>query len=171
MMLQVMHYRIADNLQPPFKVFPFIDEQSANRIEVTLRAKAEFADPAVFGSNVVVRVPLPEQIGSVSGQLPVDAQGESYEYKGPEHCMYWFIKKFVAASQHNFKIKIILDTKADISAASREIGPVQLIYEVPMWTSSGLKVKYLKVNEAGRDTKPNRWVRYITQSESYTCRC
>ena len=130
-----------------------------------------FCLQAVFGSNVVIRVPLPEQVGSVSGQLPVDAQGETYEYKGPEHCMYWFIKKFGANTQHNFKIKIVLDSKADISAASREIGPVQMIYEVPMWTSSGLKVKFLRVNEAGRDTKPNRWVRYITQSESYTCRC
>ena len=145
--------------------------QSANRIEVTLKVKAEFNDPQLFGSNVVIRIPLPEQIGSVSGQLPVDAQGETYEFKGPEHTMYWFIKKFPAMSEHSFRAKIVLDSKADISAASREIGPIQMIFEVPMWCSSGLKVKYLRVNEAGRDTKPNRWVRYITQSESYVCRC
>ena len=39
--------------------------QSANRIEVTLKVKAEFNDPQLFGSNVVIRIPLPEQIGSV----------------------------------------------------------------------------------------------------------
>ena len=68
--------------------------------------KAEYTDPNVSGTNVVVRIPVPEQCGSVGGQLPVDASGESYEYKSPEHCMYWFIKKFDANSQHNFKVKM-----------------------------------------------------------------
>ena len=45
------------------------------------------------------------------------------------------------------------------------------MFEVPMWNSSGLAVRYLRVNEGGKDTKPNRWVRYITQSSSYVCRC
>ena len=65
------------------------------------------------------------------------------------------------------RIKIVLDSKADISACSREIGPISLLFEIPMFNCSGLAVKYLRVNEAGRDTKPNRWVRYITQSSSY----
>ena len=169
----LMNYRIAENFQPPFKIFPFIDEQSANRIEVTIRLKAEFREPH-FGSNVCARIPLPEKIGSVSAQLPVDAAGESTEYKGPEKCMYWFIKKFPGvgnkeniAPEHSMRIKIVLDSKADISACSREIGPISLLFEIPMFNCSGLAVKYLRVNEAGRDTKPNRWVRYITQSSSY----
>eukprot|EP01045_Picozoa_sp_COSAG04_P029044 COSAG04_NODE_4667_length_1958_cov_4.517258_2_plen_416_part_00 len=169
----LMNYRIAENFAPPFKIFPFIDEQSANRIEVTIRLKAEFREPH-FGSNVCARIPLPEKIGSVSAQLPVDAAGESTEYKGPEKCMYWFIKKFPGvgnkeniAPEHSMRIKIVLDSKADISACSREIGPISLLFEIPMFNCSGLAVKYLRVNEAGRDTKPNRWVRYITQSSSY----
>jgi AP-4 complex subunit mu-1 len=173
----LMNYRIADNFQPPYKIFPFIDEQSANRIEVTIRLKAEYHDPH-FGSNVCARIPLPEKVGSVSAQLPVDAVGETTEYKGPEKCMYWFIKKFPGigdksgvAPEHSMRIKIVLDSKADISACSREIGPISLLFEIPMFNCSGMAVKYLRVNEAGRDTKPNRWVRYITQSSSYTCRC
>jgi|EP01047_Picozoa_sp_COSAG01_P052394 AP-4 complex subunit mu-1 len=166
----LMNYRIADNFAPPFKLFPFIDEQSANRIEVTIKVKGEFRDPH-FGSNVCVRIPLPEKLGSVSAQLPVDAVGESTEYKGPEKCMYWFIKKFPAQSEHSMRTKIVLDSKADISACSREIGPMSLIFEIPMFNCSGLAVKYLRVNESGRDTKPNRWVRYITQSASYVVRC
>jgi len=166
----LMNYRIADNFQPPFKIFPFIDEQSANRIEVTIKLKAEFREPH-FGSNVCLRIPLPEKLGSVSAQLPVDADGESTEYKGPEKCMYWFIKKFAAITEHSMRIKIVLDSKADISACSKEIGPMSLLFEIPMFNCSGLAVKYLRVNESGRDTKPNRWVRYITQSASYVCRC
>lgn len=166
----LMNYRIADNFAPPFKVFPFIDEQTANRIEVTIKLRGEFRDPH-YGSNVCVRIPLPAKLGSVSAQLPVDAEGESTEYKGPEKCMFWFIKKFAGQSEHSMRIKIVLDSKADISACSREIGPLSMLFEIPMFNCSGLAVKYLRVNEAGRDTKPNRWVRYITQSESYVTRC
>jgi len=106
----LMNYRITDTFHPPFRIYPFIDEQSANRIEVTIKVKAEYGAPH-FGNNVIIKCPMPRSCGSVSGQLPVDAVGESYEYKGPENMMYWFIKKFEGAGsgkeEHSFKIKMV----------------------------------------------------------------
>jgi hypothetical protein len=38
-----------------------------------------------------------------------------------------------------------------------------------MHNVSNLQVKYLKIAEAA-STKANRWVRYVTTSNSYVCR-
>lgn len=58
------------------------------------------------------------------------------------------------------------------SPANREAylqQPIQVEFEIPYFTISGLNVKYVKVREAsGYDISP--WVRYITQSKSYEIR-
>jgi len=39
-----------------------------------------------------------------------------------------------------------------------------------MFNVSNLQVKYLRIAEQPR-YKPYRWVRYVTRSSSYVCRC
>lgn len=45
-----------------------------------------------------------------------------------------------------------------------------LSFEIPMYNVSNLQVRYLKIAEAHKSYKPQRWVRYITRSNSYVCR-
>ena len=47
-----------------------------------------------------------------------------------------------------------------------------LTFEVPMYNVSNLQVRYLRIPEHARHSsyKYKRWVRYVTQSESYVCR-
>ena len=52
----------------------------------------------------------------------------------------------------------------------REIGPIDLGFEINQYSTSNLHVKYLKIVESSRNYNPFRWVRYITQSSSYVCR-
>ncbi|KAF2068938.1 hypothetical protein CYY_009742 [Polysphondylium violaceum] len=50
----------------------------------------------------------------------------------------------------------------------KEIGPVRLEFEIPMFSCSTLQIKFLKV--VGSNVKPERWFRYITDSKSFVVR-
>jgi len=52
----------------------------------------------------------------------------------------------------------------------KEIGPVSLNFEIPMFNVSKLQVKYLKIQNDSKGYNPYRWVRYVSQSNSYICR-
>ena len=39
-----------------------------------------------------------------------------------------------------------------------------------MYNVSNLAVRYLRIAEQGKAYNPYRWVRYVTQSNSYVCR-
>lgn len=43
-------------------------------------------------------------------------------------------------------------------------------FELPMYNVSNLQVRYLRIAEQAKSYKPYRWVRYVTQSNSYVCR-
>ena len=66
------------------------------------------------------------------------------------------------------KIKLSLDT-ACTSQTRKEIGPVSMNFEIPMFNVSNLQVRYLRIADGGGKA-PFRWVRYVTQSSSYVCR-
>ena len=53
----------------------------------------------------------------------------------------------------------------------KEVGPVNLNFEIPMYNVSKLQVKYLKIQHEQKGYNPHRWVRYVSQSSSYVCRC
>ena len=58
---------------------------------------------------------------------------------------------------------------AHTSSVRKEIGPIALQFEIPMYGPSGLQVRYLRVLGPA-SYNPYRWVRYVTRSSSYVCR-
>ena len=68
------------------------------------------------------------------------------------------------------RIKIAL--KDNVSqAVRREIGPVALAFEIPLFNLSNLQVRYLRIPEhLNVNYTLARWVRYVTHSASYVCR-
>ena len=50
------------------------------------------------------------------------------------------------------------------SECRKEIGPISMGFEIPMYTVSRLAVQYLKIaNPTGKKSyNPHRWVRYVT---------
>jgi len=56
----------------------------------------------------------------------------------------WVIRKFIGGQEHTLIARITL--KGTTAMQSRkEIGPVSLAFEVPMFNVSKLQVKYLKI--------------------------
>lgn len=55
------------------------------------------------------------------------------------------------------------------SASLLEVGPVAMCFELPKHTCTGLQIRFLRFTP----TQPGpaqRWVRYVTHSDSYTIR-
>ena len=90
------------------------------------------------------------------------------EYKEKDKEVTWTIKKFQGQSEHTLVTRVTL-TSASTSTTRKELGPIRLNFEVPMYNASHLQVRYLRIN-ADSKYKSFKWVRYVTQAASYVCR-
>jgi len=166
----LMNYRITGDFVAPFRLYPMIEESGASQVDVVVKVRADLP-PNNYGVNVQVMIPVPTRCNGVSMKLDTGAAaaGQSTEYRAKDNKVLWNVKKFHGGAEHTIRIKI--DLKDPMSpAVRREIGPVSITFEVPMFNASNLQVKYLRIVDQHRTINPQRWVRYVTQSASYVSR-
>ncbi|XP_009397662.2 AP-2 complex subunit mu-like isoform X2 [Musa acuminata AAA Group] len=79
------------------------------------------------------------------------------------------IRKFPGQTESTMSAEVeLISTMAEKKSWTRP--PIQMEFQVPMFTASGLRVRFLKVWEkSGYNTV--EWVRYITKAGSYEIRC
>ncbi|NWU88366.1 AP4M1 protein, partial [Onychorhynchus coronatus] len=53
---------------------------------------------------------------------------------------------------------------------SLEVGPAHASFELPSQTSSGLRVRFVRLSGPPGTPPAQRWVRYLTHSDSYVLR-
>lgn len=53
---------------------------------------------------------------------------------------------------------------------ARYFGPISISFELPMHTCTKLQIRFLKAAYGSAKPVPRRWVRYVTQSASFTVR-
>jgi len=113
---------------------------------------------------------LPAGIGSSSSSSGRNAATSGAE-SGPDSqpCVLWTLKKFPGNTEQNIRVRVTLKEPAG-PLTRKEVGPISLAFEVPMYNVSNLQVKYLRIADQGKAYNPYRWVRYVTQSSSYVCR-
>jgi AP-4 complex subunit mu-1 len=80
----------------------------------------------------------------------------------------WKIRKFPGGTEQTIRARIVL-SETCTPAIRKEIGPVTMNFEIPMYNPSNLQVRYLRILE-NKNYNPFRWVRYVTRSQSYVCR-
>mmetsp|Transcript_21717 Transcript_21717/g.42674 ORF Transcript_21717/g.42674 Transcript_21717/m.42674 type:complete len:450 (-) Transcript_21717:38-1387(-) len=166
----LMNYRVTSDFVAPFRIYPHIEENSPTQIEIVIKVRADLPQNN-FGVNVQVTVPVPSRSNGVSNRLDsgAAAAGQTAEYRAKDHKVVWTIKKFQGGAEHTLRAKV--DLREPMSPAiRREVGPVSVSFEIPMFNASQLQVKYLRIVEQHRTYNPHRWVRYVSQSASYVCR-
>jgi AP-4 complex subunit mu-1 len=89
----VMNYRINGEFPAPFRMYPFIDEISPFKLQLTVKVRSSFP-PNHFATGVVIKFPVPRTSNAVTHEMPKKVQGQSFEYKKNENCAYWTINKF-----------------------------------------------------------------------------
>ena len=79
----------------------------------------------------------------------------------------WRIRKFAGTT------KVTLSGEADLIQSVKKKAwskpPISVEFQVPMFTASGLHVRFLKVFEKS-SYQTTKWVRYITRAGSYQVR-
>mmetsp|Transcript_24994 Transcript_24994/g.37956 ORF Transcript_24994/g.37956 Transcript_24994/m.37956 type:complete len:470 (+) Transcript_24994:36-1445(+) len=166
----VLNYRITGEFNTPFRIFPAVEEVESNKLEISVMIRAEMPNNH-YGANVCVEVPLPDCTAATScnvitspGSGPNNAEWIQQDSK-----IVWNMKKFPGASEQTMKAKITL-SQSCTTQVRREIGPISMSFEIPMYNVSNLQVRYLRIAENMPGYTPYRWVRYVTQSSSYICR-
>ena len=169
----LMNYRISNFNKLPFRVYPTVDIVSADRVEVQIAIRADIPDQN-YGSNMLVSLPLPAySIRTVSSDAVGVAPGlATSEHLATENRVVWHIKKLQGGSEVLCRARINLSQPV---SHAKLFSPVSLHFEVPMYSMSNLQVRYLRINEGGRfggspSNGPQRWVRYVAQSQSYMFR-
>eukprot|EP00744_Colponema_vietnamica_P005789 GILI01008446.1.p1 GENE.GILI01008446.1~~GILI01008446.1.p1 ORF type:complete len:430 (+),score=112.44 GILI01008446.1:49-1338(+) len=156
---ELMTYRITENINLPFKVLPVIQELGRSRIEASVKVKAIF-DVNIFASNVVIKVPCPKN--TAVANIFVGAGKAKYE---PEHsAIVWRIRRFPGDTEYVLRAEV--DLAATTSEKQWSKPPISMDFQVPMFTASGLRVRYLRIYEKS-NYKTTKWIRYITRAGSY----
>ena len=80
----VMNYRINGEFAAPFRIYPFIEQASPNKLIATLKVRSAFP-PNHFATGVVVKFAVPKSSANVVAELPKKIQGQLFDYKQQEN--------------------------------------------------------------------------------------
>lgn len=159
---ELMRYRITNNINLPFKIIPSIQEEGKTRVTINLKISAAFND-RLQATNVVIKVPTPRN----TARCKLNATTGKAKYEPEQHAVVWRIRQFTGQSEWFLTGDVELMKSTREKQWSRP--PIQVEFHVPMFTSSGLHVRFFKVFEKSSYTT-TKWVRYVTRAGEYQIR-
>jgi AP-4 complex subunit mu-1 len=160
----------------PFQVFSYIDipptgnsagsGSSTLLLDLTIRVRAQLAS-SISATHIQVQCPLPR--GTSTASCSVDSPThQKAEYRPSEKAVVWDIKRLSGGQELALMVKLVVEGAASPNSVKREIGPISLKFDIPMYSCSNVQIKSLRIT--GKDAPPLRWIRTITQSDSYVAR-
>jgi len=156
----LMKYRITSNVNLPFKVLPHVEESPCGTsAKMVIKAKANFSEK-LFANKVVFKIPCPPNTATAE----IKTTSGSAKYVPEKRGIIWRIRKFAGGDEEQIDLNLVL--MESVSKKKWNRPPLSLNFEVPMFTSSGLHVRYLKIFEKS-GYKPTKWVRYVSKAGSY----
>ncbi|CAJ0758764.1 24137_t:CDS:2, partial [Entrophospora sp. SA101] len=159
---ELMRYRTTENVILPFRVHPVVNEIGKSRVEYRVTVKATFSSK-LYANEVVLRIPTPLNTANINIRV---VSGKA-KYVPAENHIFWRIPRFQGQQE------ITLSGEAELSATTiKKVWsrpPISMDFQVLMFTSSGLLVRFLKVFEKS-NYKSVKWVRYMTKAGSYQIR-
>ncbi|KAG8686403.1 hypothetical protein FRC09_014154 [Ceratobasidium sp. 395] len=153
---ELMKYRSTTNINLPLRVHPIVVEHGTSRVEYTVAVKASF-NSKLSATNVVIRIPTPLNTTSVDTKVP---QGKA-KYVPAENVVVWKLPRLQGGSELTFTAMAELTATTTRQAWARP--PIDVDFQVLMFTASGLLVRFLKVLEKN-NYQSVKWVRYLTKA-------
>ncbi|CAD8094722.1 unnamed protein product [Paramecium sonneborni] len=156
---QLMSYRISENINIPFKVNAFYSEIRENKLEIRLKIKSIY-DQNIYGTNIIVKIPVPKNSVNVISASSIGKAKHEVE----EQSVIWRIKKLQGDVEIslNCEIQLGLTTREEVWSKP----PLKIEFQIPMFTASGLRVRFLKVMEKS-GYRTNKWIKYLTKGGEY----
>ncbi|KAI4834904.1 AP-2 complex subunit mu [Plasmodium brasilianum] len=165
--------------------------KNSNRYEYAVTIKSNYKGN-MHAADVVIKIPIYKFSENV--QVKYKSIGKT-EFNNIESIVTWRIKKFSSSSEHHIKIHLTLENQNqiysnmnntqkvdDLSKVVLQVHkvknmntvkflntyklPITLSFKIPMFTSSGMYIRYLKVFEKS-NYKIIKWIKYLTESGIY----
>ncbi|CAJ0931882.1 unnamed protein product [Ranitomeya imitator] len=133
------------------------------RIYVKLRCDLSPKSQAI---NVCVQIPVPKGTSSVSQDLGSPDQSAALTLN--TQSLSWKIPRIRGGSQLSALFKVDVSGCTSLPSVL-DLPPLNLSFEVPSLTCSGLQIRFLRLRSE-RPAPIHTWVRYLTQSDSYSVR-
>ncbi|KAK2928203.1 Clathrin adaptor, mu subunit [Fusarium oxysporum f. sp. vasinfectum] len=174
----LMSYRLNTQVKPLIWVECVVESHSGSRIEYMLKARAQFKRRST-ANNVEIVVPVPDDADSPRFRTNIG----SVHYAPEQSAIVWKIKQFGGGKEFLMRAELGLPSvRGDDEQGGGMMGgfggsmggvggvgkgakrPIQVKFEIPYFTTSGIQVRYLKITEPKLQYPSLPWVRYITQS-------
>lgn len=160
---ELMSYRLSTQVKPLIWVEAVVEPHSHSRIEYMIKAKSQFKTRSI-ANNVEIIIPVPRDVDSPSFKASIG----SVTYYPDRDAIIWTIKQFAGTKEYLMRAHFGLPSITAEDGDSWK-APIEVKFEIPYFTVSGLQVRYLKIIEkSGYQALP--WVRYITMNGNYQLR-
>lgn len=160
----LMTYRLGTQVRPLIWVECNIERHSRTRVEYLVKARSQFKERS-SATGVEIKIPVP--MDATNPQVRASFGNAAY---APEHeALVWKMKSFSGGKEYLLRAKFSLPSVEAGDDVLEKKPPIQVKFEIPYFTVSGIQVRYLKIIEkSGYQALP--WVRYITVSGEYEIR-
>jgi len=160
---ELMSYRLNTAVKPLIWVEAIVESYTGSRVEYMVKAKAQFKRRST-ANNVEIMIPVPDDADTPKFKC----SSGSVSYAPEKASLVWKIKQFQGTKEFLMRAHFGLPSvKSDDQLEKRP--PINIKFEIPYFTVSGIQVRYLKIVEkSGYQALP--WVRYITQNGDYQMR-
>jgi len=168
----LMTYRLNTQVKPLIWVEAVVEPHKGSRIEYMIKTRSQFKSKSV-ANNVEIIIPVPPDVDSPSFKSSVG----NVTYLPDKDCIVWNIKQFHGGREYLMRAHFGLPSisASDAGDDGKKKGenswkaPINVKFEIPYFTVSGIQVRYLKIIEkSGYQALP--WVRYITAHGDYQLR-
>ncbi|ODV80322.1 AP-1 complex subunit MU-1 [Suhomyces tanzawaensis NRRL Y-17324] len=138
-----------------------------SRIEILCSVKAQIKKKST-ANNVEVIIPIPEDADTPK----FTPEYGTVKWIPEKSHIVWKLKTFPGGKQFHMRAELGLPAVTDpeeILSSNKK--PIKVNFSIPYFTTSGIQVRYLRINEPKLQYQSYPWVRYITQSgDDYTVR-
>ncbi|KNC38162.1 clathrin coat assembly protein [Plasmodium falciparum RAJ116] len=114
------------------------------KVELCIRIRLDIPSQYTC-TNVFVYCNLCKHITNVHLDLNTNSDLFSAQYISNENKLLWTIKKFKGEHEYSIRSKITLSPHYAFS--KRDFGPIYILFEIPMFNLSKLRIKYLRIIE------------------------
>ena len=157
----LMSYRLSSSqflMKPLILVNCKTKVHKHSRIEIVCTVKAQIKKKST-ANNVEVVIPIPEDADTPK----FSPEYGSVKWIPEKSCLIWKLKTFPGGKQFSMRAELGLPAVTDPEAIMSK-KPIKVNFSIPYFTTSGIQVRYLRINEPKLQYQSYPWVRYITQS-------
>jgi len=153
---ELMKYRSTSNVKLPLRIIPTVTEVGTTQVTYIVTVKANFNNK-LSATSIVLRIPTPLNTTTVDCKVP---NGKA-KYVPAENVVVWKIARLQGGQEITFGATADLTSTTHRQVWARP--PIDVDFQVLMFTASGLIVRFLKVFEKN-NYHSIKWVRYLTKA-------